>query len=315
MIEGLRFDPIELPEGTGELRAEVRAFMEEERTSGTLVGRTPEDGSHCPEFSKRLGERGWIAMMWPKKYGGHERSALERYVVGEELIVAAAPTTAHFVADRQSGPLLLRFGSEEQRQTLLPRMARGQFIIDLSLPNIEIRPIYNLAGNHHFNEVVFNDCPVANDMIVGEEGNGWNQVMGELGYERSGPERFLSGFRLYTEIVRAVGPDPTDTQAEIIGRIAAHLMTLRSMSISVAGMLQAGLSPKVESSLVKDLGTNFDREIPEIARLMFATELSTDASGCFEKALADAMLIAPTWTIQGGSKEILRTVISKGIGL
>ncbi|MDP7640456.1 MAG: acyl-CoA dehydrogenase family protein, partial [Candidatus Hydrogenedentes bacterium] len=101
----------------------------------------------------------------------------------------------------------------------------------------------------------------------------------------------------------------------IIGRIAAHLMTLRSMSISVAGMLQAGLSPKVESSLVKDLGTNFDREIPEIARLMFATELSTDASGCFEKALADAMLIAPTWTIQGGSKEILRTVISKGIGL
>ena len=60
-------------------------------------------------------------MTWPKKYGGHERSALERYVVLEEMLAAGAPVGAHWVADRQSGPLLLRFGTEEQRQRFLPR--------------------------------------------------------------------------------------------------------------------------------------------------------------------------------------------------
>ncbi|MET8354662.1 acyl-CoA dehydrogenase family protein [Micromonospora sp. NPDC005206] len=55
------------------------------------------------EFSRRLGERGWLGMTWPKRYGGHERSALERFVVIEELLAAGAPAAAHWVADRQSG--------------------------------------------------------------------------------------------------------------------------------------------------------------------------------------------------------------------
>lgn len=382
MISGLRFDPIEFPEGSEELRAEVRAFLAEEAASGTLVDRPDEERGYCPEFSRKLGERGWIGMMWPKAYGGHERSALERYVVNEELLVARAPTTAHFVADRQSGPLLLRFGTEEQRKAFLPRITRGeltfcigmsepnagsdlasvqmtarkvddgwvvngtklwtswahkadymialvrssplgqnrheglsQFLIDLSSPNIEIRPIYNLAGKHHFNEVVLTDCFVPEDMLIGEAGNGWPQVMGELGYERSGPERFLTMFHLYVELVRVLGPEPNDREAEIIGRLAAHLMTLRRMSISVAGMLQAGQLPRVESALVKDLGTQFEREIPEIARLIFAAEPSTDSADLFERVLGDAILTAPALTIQGGSKEILRTVIARGIGL
>ena len=76
-------------------------------------------------------------MTWPKKYGGHERSALERFVVTEELLAAGAPVAAHWVADRQSGPLLLRYGTEEQRQRFLPGMARGEiyFVIGLSEPN------------------------------------------------------------------------------------------------------------------------------------------------------------------------------------
>ncbi len=382
MIQGLRFEPVELPEDSRELRAEVRAFLDEEFSSGTLAGRDRDASIFNREFSRKLGERGWLGMMWPKEYGGHERSALDRYVVNEELLVAGTPNGAHFVADRQSGPLLLRFGTEEQRQKLLPQIVRGeltfcigmsepnsgsdlasvqtsaekvdggwlvngtklwtssahkahymialvrttplaedrhlglsQLIIDLSLPNIEIRPIYNLRGSHDFNEVVFTDCLVPDDMLAGEEGNGWAQVTSELGYERSGPERFLSTFGLYKELVRAIGPDPAPHEAAAIGRLAAHLITLRSLSISVAGMLEAGQMLNVEAAVVKDLGTHFEREIPEIARLLVPVEPSRDSDDRYVRALASALLLVPQLTIQGGTREILRVVIARGIGL
>lgn len=382
MIQGLRFDTVELPEGSQALREEVRAFLDEEKSSGTLAGHERDSSRFSREFSRKLGERGWLGMMWPKQYGGHERSALDRYVVNEELLVAGVPTGAHFVADRQSGPLILRMGTEEQRQKLLPPITRGeltfcigmsepnsgsdlasvqttaekvddgwlvngtklwtswahkadymitlvrtsrleddrhlglsQLIVDMSLTNIEVRPIYNMAGKHNFNEIVFTDCLVPDDMLVGEQGNGWAQVTSELGYERSGPERFLSTFALYVELVRAIGAEPSRHEAVAIGRFAAHLMTLRRLSISVAGMLEAGQAPKVEAALVKDLGTHFEREIPEIARLLISAEASSDSTDAFESALAHALFLAPQVTIQGGSREILRSVIAKGIGL
>src|SRR6202795_4780452 len=94
------------------------------------------EGGHDREFSLKVGARGWIGMLWPKQYGAHERTALERYVVIEEMLAAGAPVSFHWVADRQSGPLLLRFGTEEQREKILPRVARGElcFCIGMSEP-------------------------------------------------------------------------------------------------------------------------------------------------------------------------------------
>ena len=90
-----------------------------------------------PEFSKKLGAKGWIGITWPKEYGGSERSFLERYVLLEELLAAGAPVGFHWIADRQSGPLILRFGTEEQRQKILPGITRGEvgFGIGMSEPN------------------------------------------------------------------------------------------------------------------------------------------------------------------------------------
>ena len=131
-----RFDPIELPPEAKELRREVRAFLRQEAEAGTFV---PGDGkgSFSREFSRRVGAKGWIGMTWPKKYGGHERSHLERYVVIEEMLAARAPTRAHSTADRQSGPVILRYGQEEIRQKILPQIAHGElcFCIGLSEPN------------------------------------------------------------------------------------------------------------------------------------------------------------------------------------
>ncbi|MGH7062049.1 MAG: acyl-CoA dehydrogenase family protein, partial [Stellaceae bacterium] len=136
MTTNFRFDPVELPPEALELREEVRDFLREEAAAGTF---SPDGGKggFSREFSRKVGARGWIGMTWPKKYGGHERSQLERYVVTEEMLAAHAPTRAHSTADRQSGPVILRYGQEEIRQKILPRIASGElcFCIGLSEPN------------------------------------------------------------------------------------------------------------------------------------------------------------------------------------
>ena len=125
MTAALRFDPIRLPAECEKLRKEVRGFLAEEIAAGTFDPHSPQGGdTDVPGFSKRVGERGWIGMTWPKKYGGHERSFLERYVVTEEMRVANAPTRRFFVADRQSGPVLLKYAPEHIKMDILPRIDR-----------------------------------------------------------------------------------------------------------------------------------------------------------------------------------------------
>jgi alkylation response protein AidB-like acyl-CoA dehydrogenase len=321
-------------------------------------------------------------MTWPKRYGGHERTFLERYVVLEEMLAAGAPVGAHWIADRQSGPLLLRFGTEAQRQRFLPAITRGevafaigmsepdsgsdlasirtravradggyvvngtkvwtsnahvsdyaialfrtavvpdkkheglsQFLVDLQTPGITIRPIIDLAGEHHFNEVVFQDAFVPEDMRVGEEGNGWKQVTTELAFERSGPERYLSSFALLTELIREVEQRPTDRGAVAVGRLVAHLATLRQMSLSVAGMLHAGESPNLEAALVKDVGTGFEQEIPEIVHALLDLEPSIASGNELGQTLGYLVQRAPSFSLRGGTREVLRGIIARGLGL
>src|SRR5450759_3939740 len=137
MTAALRFDPIRLPPECEKLRKEVRAFLADEIAAGTFDPHSPQGGdSDVPGFSKRVGERGWIGMTWPKKYGGQERSFLERYVVTEEMRIANAPVRRFFVADRQSGPTLIRYSDEKIKQDILPRIIRGElcFCIGMSEP-------------------------------------------------------------------------------------------------------------------------------------------------------------------------------------
>src|SRR5688500_16057851 len=117
-----------LPPACEALRAEVRAFLAEHLAHVPIARRVRNWAGSDPALTRAVAARGWIGMTWPKRYGGHERSALERYVLLEELLAAGAPVGAHWIADRQSGPNLLRYGSEEQRQKYLPGMARGEIL-------------------------------------------------------------------------------------------------------------------------------------------------------------------------------------------
>jgi alkylation response protein AidB-like acyl-CoA dehydrogenase len=201
-------------------------------------------------------------------------------------------------------------GSREDRQG-----GTSQLLVDLRTPGITIRPIIDMTGRHHFNEVVFEDALLPADALIGKDGDGWAQVTSELAYERSGPERFLSSFRLLVELVRVLGNQPDDRAAVALGRLAAHLVTLRRLSKSVTAMLEDGVDPQLQAAIVKDLGAVFEQELPEIARELCPLEGGPAMQPDFYAVLAQSVMNAPSYSLRGGTREILRGIISRGLGL
>ena len=118
--------PCSSPPECEELRADVRAFVREEIAAGTFnPNTTPMGNGLSREFARKVGEKGWIGMTWPKQYGGQERSFLERYVVTEEFRAVAAPTRVFFTADRQSGPTIIRYGNDKMKAEILPASSKA----------------------------------------------------------------------------------------------------------------------------------------------------------------------------------------------
>ena len=379
MVTLLRYS--RLPPITEELRQEVRAFLGEALVDFPAVRRADSWMGFDAQFSRRLGQRGWIGMTLPERYGGRQASAFARYVVIEELLSAGAPVSAHWIADRQSAPMLLRYGTEAQKERFLPDICRGesyfcigmsepgsgsdlasistrarrsaagwilngrkvwttnahrshfmitlartqdksaerhrgmsQFIVDLKRPGITVRPIRDLTGDEHFNEVVFDNVELSEEELVGAEGEGWAQVTAELAYERSGPERILSCMALVNTLVDRVGRSPDALQARELGRVAARLFTLRNMSIAVTAQLQAGENPAVAAACVKDLGVTLEQEIPEIAQAIEQLEPSSEGTD-YQKVLAHLTQLAPSFSLRGGTREILRGIIARSLEL
>jgi len=381
-VAPFRFEHFPLPTEVEDLRGQVRSFLRDCATSWTPAQRARSWDGFDKEFSRQVGARGWIGMTWPKRYGGGERSAFDRYVVMEEMLFAGAPVSLHWIADRQSGPLLLRFGTEQQRQAILPGIARGElcfciglsepdagsdvanirtkarktddgwrvngsklwttnahranymiglfrtagdiserhaglshFLIDLSLPGITVRPIRDLTGAEHFNEVIFDNVLLPEDALIGRFGEGWHQAMTELAFERSGPERFLSSIQALIELIRHFANGSTEEAAALIGRLTAQLVALRNMSISVAGMLEAHQDPALEAAIVKDLGGAFEQLLPESIQNFLGLELRTGETSDLHQVTAHLVRMAPAFSLRGGTREILRGIIARGLGL
>jgi alkylation response protein AidB-like acyl-CoA dehydrogenase len=190
----------------------------------------------------------------------------------------------------------------------------SQFIIDLRRPGVSVRPIRDLTGDEHFNEVFFDNVELSEDDLVGVEGQGWGQVTAELAYERSGPERILSCMALVLTLIDAVGKSPDALQSKEIGRLAARLFTLRNMSIAVTAQLEAGANPTVVASCVKDLGVTLEQEIPEIAQSILAEEPCPEGSD-HARVLAHLTQLAPSFSLRGGTREILRGIIARSLEL
>lgn len=366
------------------LRHEVRTFLREELERG---GFEPQCDSWLRgadrAFSRRLGERGWLGMTWPRRYGGHERSQRERFVVIEELLATGAPVAGHWVAERQVGPSILRHGTEEMKLALLPPIARGEsvfgacysepdvgsdlasvrtrgerveggwrlhgtkvwtsqghvadklvvlcrtgdadgvkhrglsmLIVELPAEGVTIRPILLLTGEHHFNEVTFDGVFVPDSRVLGAPGDGWKVITGDLAFERSGPERFMSTLPLLDELIRkAHSMPPDDRVAAAVGELVGRYWSLRSMSIGVAALMEQGANPGTEAALVKDLGTRFEADVAHAARDLIDVVPTPASADRFERFVAESVLHSPAYTLRGGANEILRGIVARGLGL
>lgn len=189
-------------------------------------------------------------------------------------------------------------------------------LIDMQVPGITCNVIEQMSGIRDFNEVVFDDVYVPDDQLIGEVDGAWKQATTELAYERSGPERFLETFAVLRKLVDLAGPNPDTRLSETIGRLVAELHSLRRMSVSIAGMLEAGREPVSEAAIVKDLGTLWEQDLPQRVRQAAAfLSPAIDNYDAFEQILQFTTRIAPKLTIQGGTTEILRGVIARGLGL
>jgi alkylation response protein AidB-like acyl-CoA dehydrogenase len=374
-----------IPEEDEALREPVRAFLRE-----ALTGMSPEQRARSwmgfdAYFSHKMAEKGWVGITLPKKYGGAERSPFARFVLVEEMLAAGAPVAAHWIADRQSAPLILRYGTEAQRELYLPRICRAeaffcigmsepnagsdlasvqtratkvdrgwrlrgtklwtthahrshyvialarssgtaedrqkglsQFVIDLKTPGVKVNPIRDLTGDAHFSEIVFDDVLLGEDALIGKEGAGWEQVNAELAFERSGPERLLSSIVLVDEWLawlRERGDDAPAESVAALGRIAAQLTVLRRLSIAVTSKLVAGESPVTEAALVKDLGTTLEQQIPDVIARLIGAEPDVTPPAPLLRTLSFVARIAPTYSLRGGTREILRGMITRGLGL
>jgi len=377
-MHGFHIPPATLPPACETLRAEVRNFLGEALGELSPVQRAHSWTGADPAFSRQLGQRGWLGMTWPLRFGGQGQSALARYVVLEELLAAGAPVAAHWIAERQSGPLLMRYAPDTLAPRLVPAIARGelffcigmsepdsgsdlasirskgersgdgwvlngrkvwtsnahlahfmialvrttsgagrhaglsQFLVPMDAPGVTVRPILNQLGEHDFNEVTLDAVQLPADHLIGEEGQGWQQVGAELAFERSGPERYLSSTQLLLEMLDAA--DATSPQhAEALGRVVAHYGTLRQMSLGVAGLLARGENPALAASLVKDQGALVEQAIPELAQQLFGGR--AEPGSPLAEVMRFTTLAAPSFSLRGGTREILRGIIAKGLDL
>lgn len=362
---------------TRALRAEVRQFLADQRAAGAFTPSVDAWLTGWDEaFTAALAARGWIGMTVPVEYGGHGRSFLERFAVTEELLAAGAPVAAHWIADRQIVPSLLKYGTELQKSQFLPRIVRGecffaigmsepdsgsdlasvrtravrveggwslsgtkvwtsgahrahafivlartapldpgqrhaglsQFIVDLRGSGVLVRPIISMNGAHHFNEVILDQAFVPDAMVFGDIGAGWTQVTSELSFERSGPERFLSTFVLLAATTANMA-DQRISRDETLGCLVARVAGLHQMSTAVAGALERHEPADVAAAVVKVLGTTVEGDIADFA----------DRHGGDDAASSELITAAvdqrPGFTLRGGTNEVLRGVIARGLGI
>jgi acyl-CoA dehydrogenase len=370
-----------------QLRGSLREFLAADRAEfGWQPSVDAWLSSWDEPFSARLGAAGFLGLTIPTEYGGRGLGHLHRYVVTEELLACGAPVAAHWIADRQVGPGLLSYGTEEQRSRILPRIAAGryfsaigmsepqagsdlaaaaaratrtdggwvlsgtkvwtsgahlchqivvlvrttpldperrhagfsQFIVPTDSPGISISPIVLMTGEHHFNEVTFDEVFIEDTNLLGKEGDGWRQVTAELSFERSGPERILSTAPLLSALIRVLADqgDLDEHASAAVGELVARVISLRQLSISVARALAGGQSPVNEAALVKDLGTRFEQESADLAAdLLSYVSADTDGRAHVAALVEVARVHAPMFTLRGGTNEVLRGMVARGMGL
>jgi len=377
-----------LSEEQEKFRLEVRQFLEGEIRQGLwhptcdawIMG-------HDPEFTKRVAQRGWIGLTWPKECGGQGGSFVDRLILTEEMLRYGAPAACHWFADRQIGGAIVHYGTEEQKKELLPMILRGEayvglgmsepeagsdlaslktravedgddYIIDgqkvwtsggsqmnwiyllartdpaapkhrgisefffqTNLPGITVRPIVDITGGVHFNEVFLDSVRVPKKCLIGEKNRGFYQVLNQLDYERSGMERLMGNYPLFDALIqytketkrngKPLSEDPIIrpklAQLEIefeIGRLHMY---------RIAMVMDEGRAPNWESAMSKAYGTAFEQHLASAAIEILGLygQLSPQSKGVPMRGMAyHSYLSSKGYSLQAGTTEVLKNILA-----
>ena len=381
-----------------EFRQEVRDFLEAELEAGNfkpdMAGLV---GKGSKEFSRKMAAKGWIGLTWPKKYGGQERTYVDKMILIEELERVKAPIGYHFGADRQVGPALIEFGSDWQKEFFLPRIVKAEdgisfcllfsepnagsdlaavatkavkdgddyiingqkvwtsggheadygwmlaktnfdssvnryqtcseFIIDMKSPGITIRPLINVAGEHSFNEVFFDDVKVHKKYLVGQENAGFQQIMAQMDFERGGIERLMQNYPLYEKLksyVKEMNKEGKDREfyywaRDQVAQLEIEYNIGRLLCYYTAWVVDQGKQPSSQAAMAKAYCTQYEQRLNDVTTKILGpvSQIKKGSEwSAFDGDMATCYLWAPSYTLQGGSVEVLKNIIAlRGLGL
>jgi len=371
-------------------RQEIQNFLEVELNQGSFEPKPNAwiDG-FSQKFSKKISERGWIGLTWPKEFGGQGRSYMDRLILVEEFVKAQAPIAFHFLADRQVGPALIRFGNEELKKGFLAKiinaeisfclcfsepdagsdlasvrttavdqgeyfLVNGQkvwtsnghlahfgwllaktnfdkkipkhktlseFILDMRNPGMTVQPLMNMAGAHSFNEVFLDDVHIPKNYLVGNRDKGFDQIMEQMVYERAGIERLMQNYQVkeclieYVKTAKRNGrylmEDPIVRNA--IGTLEIEFHIGKLLCYNVAWTIDQGKIPNYEASVCKVFCTQYEQRVNDVAtRIMgrYGQLMPGSKWAPYHGMVAESYLSSPSYTLQGGTVEILKNIIA-----
>ncbi len=309
-------------------RQQIRDFLRQELPPDWLqrVGDEEDGGGRAEfeaKFARRMGERGWLTVGWPKEYGGMGWTPIQQIIFNEEMALHKAPRKYMNAGPRMAGPVIMMHGTDEQKKRHLPPIARGEaiwcqlfsepnagsdlaavqtraedqgdffvvngqktwtsqaheaqwgimlartdpnapkhkglsyFLVEMNLPGISMRPIHNMAGVHHFNEVYFDNARLPRNCLVGEKNQGWYVATATLNFERSGISATVPAMQLFDELTSFTkqgvdGCQPLKHNPMLrhkMADMAIQLQVSRLLSYRVGWLQTAGTPPAYESSV------------------------------------------------------------------
>ncbi len=371
-------------------REEVQDFLKLELKQGSFepIQNAWMDG-FSKEFSRKMSEKGWIGLTWPKEYGGQGRSYIDRTIMQEEMLKAGAPLAFHFLGDRQIGPTLIRFGSDELKKEFLPKIINAEisfclcmsepdagsdlasvrttaieegndytingqkvwttlghmadfgwllaktnlnpslprhktlseFLLNMKSPGVTVQPLINILGDHSFNEVFLDDVKVPKDRLIGEKDKGFDQIMEQIVYERAGIERLMQNYPVKECLVeyakttkrngRYLWEDPIIRNS--IATLEIEFNVGRILCYHVAWTIDQGRVPNYEASVCKVFCTQFEKKLSDAAtQLMglYGQLLPGSKRAPYGGIASESYLLSPSYTLQGGTVEILKNIIA-----
>ncbi len=374
-----------------QFRSEIRQFLANSLPpdwDGTSIDE--EDAAAITRsFTRKLAARGWLAMAWPKEYGGQAAGHIRQLIYNEEMAYHLAPG-AFNMGVAWVGPAIMLYGTDEQKQRYLPRIARGEdiwctlysepaagsdlaalqtravlegdefvinghkiwtsgahiadwgwlaartdldapkhkgistFVVNMKTPGITVRPLINMAGEHDFNEVFFDDVRIPKENLVGELNRGWYHIAVALDFERSGIQSYAIARRTLQDLASLVRNHrstllnlPTARLGLAERVIELNVGTL--LAYRVAWMQSHGKVPNYEASMSKLFGSELTQRIAQTGMVIIGMcgqlmpgSLRAPLSGRY----ALAYLRAVSSTIAAGTSEIQRNIIAtRGLGL